>query len=211
MIDIVYKGILIGILVSAPMGPIGLLCIQRTLNKGRWHGFATGIGAVFSDLIYAIATGLSMGIVVSFIEDHQAILQVFGGVMLMAFGFYIYRSNPTKSLRKPDEVSNTYTQDIITSFFLTLSNPFIIFLFLGLFARFRIISTEGTTLDLIVGLSSVALGATLWWFVITFFIGKLRGNFNLRGLWILNRIVGVIIMVFSIGGLAFSFWEYCNI
>ena len=208
MINIVYKGILIGILVSAPMGPIGLLCIQRTLNKGRWHGFVTGVGAVFSDLFYAALTGLSMGFVVSFIEHHQSMLQILGSVLLMAFGFYIFRSNPTKSLRKPDAVSSTYTQDAVSSFFLTLSNPFIIFLFLGLFARFSIISPEDTTLALVMGLFGIALGASLWWFIITFLIGKLRGNFNVRGLWILNRIVGGIILIFSIVGLAFSAWDY---
>ncbi len=208
MLEIVFKGILIGILVSAPMGPIGLLCIQRTLNKGRWHGFYTGIGAVFSDLFYATLTGMSMGFVVSFIEKNQSVLQIGGSILLMAFGYYIFRSNPSKNLRKPDEVSNTYTQDTLTSFFLTLSNPFIIFLFLGLFARFSFISPEETTLALILGLLGIALGATLWWFTITYLVGKLRSNFNLRGLWVLNRIVGIVIMIFALVGLVFSVWEY---
>lgn len=208
MIDSVYKGILIGILVSAPMGPIGLLCIQRTLNKGRWHGFATGMGAVFSDLFYAAITGLSMGFVVSFIEKNQTLLQIFGSVLLMAFGYYILRSNPTRSLRKPDEGNHSYKQDTFTSFLLTLSNPFIIFLFLGLFARFNFISPEETIFVLIVGLLGIALGATIWWFTITYFVGKLRGNFNLRGLWMLNRIVGSIIIFLAVAGLGFSIWEH---
>lgn len=208
MIDSVYKGILIGILVSAPMGPIGLLCIQRTLNKGRWHGFAVGVGAVFSDLLYATLTGLSMGFVIDFIEKHQAPLQIAGSLMLMAFGYYILQSNPTKSLRRPEENSNSYGQEAFTSFFLTLSNPFIIFLFIGLFARFSFISPEDTTLALIIGLLGIAIGATLWWFVITFLVGKLRGNFNLRGLWMLNRIVGAVIILFAVVGLGFSIWEY---
>jgi len=208
MIDNVYKGILIGILVSAPMGPIGLLCIQRTLNKGRWHGFATGIGAVFSDLFYAAITGLGMGFVINLIEKNQALLQILGSLLLMAFGLYILRSNPTKNLRKPDQNSNSYLQDAITSFFLTLSNPFIIFLFLGLFARFSFISPEETSFALVVGLLGISIGATAWWFIITYLVGKLRGNFNVRGLWMLNRIVGSIIIAFAVVGLGFSLWEY---
>jgi threonine/homoserine/homoserine lactone efflux protein len=209
MLIIVFKGILIGMLISAPMGPIGLLCIQRTLNKGRWHGFATGGGAVFSDLIYATLTGLSMGFVVDFIEKNQAALQIVGSLLLLVFGYYTFRSNPTKKLKKPDKVvPNTYTQDAITSFFLTLSNPFIIFLFLGLYARFAFISPEETSFALIFGLIGIAIGAAFWWFTITFFVGKLRNTFNMRGLWVLNRIVGITIMIFAMAGFVFSLLEY---
>ena len=75
MLGLISKGIVIGVLVSAPMGPIGMLCIQRTLNKGRWHGFVTGLGAALSDVIYAALTCLGMGVVVNFVEANQAPLQ----------------------------------------------------------------------------------------------------------------------------------------
>ncbi len=71
MLEFFWKGFVIGILVSAPMGPVGMLCIQRTLNKGRWHGFITGIGATMSDLTYAALTCLCMGLVVNFVEANQ--------------------------------------------------------------------------------------------------------------------------------------------
>lgn len=76
MLGLISKGIVIGVLVSAPMGPIGMLCIQRTLNKGRWHGFVTGLGAALSDVIYAALTCLGMGVVVNFVEANQAPLQL---------------------------------------------------------------------------------------------------------------------------------------
>ena len=66
-LDLIIKGLLIGVVASAPMGPVGVLCIQRTLNKGRWYGFVTGIGAAFSDIIYALITGFGMSFVVDFI------------------------------------------------------------------------------------------------------------------------------------------------
>ena len=91
MLGIVSKGIIIGVLVSAPMGPVGMLCIQRTLNKGRWHGFATGMGATLSDVIYAALTCLGMGVVVNFVEAHQAPLQLIGSVVLGFFGYYIFQ------------------------------------------------------------------------------------------------------------------------
>ena len=116
MLGIVSKGIIIGVLVSAPMGPIGMLCIQRTLNKGRWHGFVTGLGAALSDVIYAALTCLGMGVVVNFVEANQAPLQLIGSIVLGIFGYYIFQSNPVRNLKKQREKKLSFTQDFITAF-----------------------------------------------------------------------------------------------
>ena len=100
MLGLVSKGLVIGILVSAPMGPIGMLCVQRTLNKGRWHGFITGLGAALSDVIYALLTCLGMGVVVNFVEANQTPLQLLGSLVLGVFGYYIFQSNPNGILKK---------------------------------------------------------------------------------------------------------------
>lgn len=71
IVNLVFKGIMIGIIASAPMGPVGVLCVQRTLNKGRWYGFVTGIGASVSDIIYALITGLGMSFVMDFVNNAQ--------------------------------------------------------------------------------------------------------------------------------------------
>ena len=208
MIDILYKGIIIGIFVSAPMGPIGLLCIQRTLNKGRWHGFFSGVGAVFSDLIYAVITCMGMGIVISFIEDHQIVLQIIGSILLFFFGIYTFRSNPSRSLQKPTETkSSSFYQDTVTAFFLTLSNPFIIFLYIALFARFNFILPNDKLYSMTLGLIGIVSGSLLWWFLITYLVGKIRTVFNVRGLWIMNKIIGSIIMIISVAGIVYSVWE----
>ena len=98
ILDFIFKGILIGIMASAPMGPVGVLCIQRTLNKGRWYGFITGIAASVSDIIYALFTGFGMSFVMNFInnERNRFLLQISGSILLLIFGIYCYRSNPTK-------------------------------------------------------------------------------------------------------------------
>ena len=100
MLYTIIRGFAIGVLVSAPMGPIGVLCIQRTLNKGRWSGFVTGVGAAVSDLCYALLTGLGMSIVIDFIEANQNLLQILGSFVLVGFGIFLYRQNPAKSIRK---------------------------------------------------------------------------------------------------------------
>ena len=97
--DILWKGFIIGVVVSAPLGPVGVLCIQRTLNKGRWYGFITGLGASLSDITYALLTGYGMSFVFDYVNKNIFYLQLFGSIMLLAFGIYTFRSNPVQSIR----------------------------------------------------------------------------------------------------------------
>lgn len=207
MVEILLNGIIIGVIVSAPMGPIGLLCIQRTLNKGPWHGFFSGMGAAFSDLFYAIITCIGVGFVIDFLTDHQDILQITGSLLLLGYGIYIFFSNPSRSLQKPRETANSYSQDTITAFLLTLSNPFIIFLFIALFARFNFISPDDKLFSILSGLLSILTGALCWWAMIAFLVGKLRKIINVRGLWIINKLVGSVIAGLSLAGIGYSLWE----
>lgn len=201
-LDLIIKGLLIGIVASAPMGPVGVLCIQRTLNKGRWFGFVTGIGAAFSDIIYALITGFGMSFVVDFIEDKDNMfyLQLIGSIMLFLFGLYTFRSNPTKSIRPTSPKKGTLVHNMVTGFFVTFSNPLIIFLFVALFARFTFVVPDHLFQQSI-GYLSIALGALLWWFVLTYFIDKVRSKFNVKGIWILNRIIGSAVIIAAIIGI----------
>jgi threonine/homoserine/homoserine lactone efflux protein len=208
IVDIIYKGFLIGVFVSAPMGPIGLLCIQRTLNKGQWHGFFSGIGAAFSDVFYAGIICLGMGFIIDFITDNQYVLTIIGSTLLMVFGVYVFLSNPFKRLREQKENSTSYYQDTVTAFFFTLSNPLIIFLYIVLFARFSFISPEEKLFSILLGLASILVGALSWWFLISFLLGKLRKIVNLHVLWTINRIVGIAIIVFSIYYIVFTIMHH---
>lgn len=194
------RGILIGILVSAPMGPIGVLCIQRTLNRGRTSGLFTGIGASISDLIYAILTGFGISMIIDFIESYELLIQIFGSIVLACFGLYIYRQNPAKNINLKKTNATNHVQDMVSAFFLTLSNPLILFLFIGLFARFNFFLPESQFHDYITGYVSIIIGAILWWLTITYFVNKVRSKFNLRSLWIINRCIGTIIMLMSAFG-----------
>ena len=136
-LQLVLKGLIIGIVVSAPMGPVGILCVQRTMHKGRRFGLITGLGASLSDLLYAIVTGAGMTMVMSFIEQRNNIfwMKIGGSALLFVFGLHTLLSNPIKAMRQPSGKKGTLVQNLITSFFLTLSNPLIIFLFIALFAQ----------------------------------------------------------------------------
>lgn len=201
ILDIIVKGLIIGIVVSAPMGPVGVLCVQRTLNKGRWYGFVTGLGASLSDIAYALLTGYGMSFIFDFINANIFILQLLGSIMLFLFGLYTFRSNPVQSIRPVSQNKGTYVHNFITAFFVTLSNPLIIFLFIGLFARFAFVLPGLPVYQEAIGYLAVLGGALLWWLGITFFISKVRTKFNLRGIWLINRIIGGVVMLVSVIGL----------
>lgn len=200
ILDFVLKGILIGIMASAPMGPVGVLCIQRTLNKGRWYGFITGIGAAVSDIIYALLTGFGMSFVMNFVnnERNRFLLQISGSVLLLIFGIYCYRSNPTRKLHRSTRRSKgSLVHNGITAFLVTLSNPLIIFLFIFLFAQFAFV-VPNRPIEMGIGYASIVGGAVLWWFGLTWLIDKVRGKFDDNGILIINRIVGWIVIIFSV-------------
>ena len=210
MLELFYTGIIIGILVSSPMGPIGMLCLQRTLSKGQMSGFVSGLGAAVSDLIYAAVTGLFMGLVVNFVEAHQRPLQIFGSIVLAIFGYYIFQSNPVKNLQRNQESRQTLVQDFVTAFLLTFSNVLIVFLFIGLFARFGFVLPEHSLQMSVSGLVGVFLGAVIWWLFITFIVSLLRRWFNIRSIKVLNKIVGIVIILLAVIGFFSSIWFFNN-
>lgn len=201
MIETILEGIAIGICTSIPVGPIAILCIQRTLQKGRWHGFCSGLGAATSDTLYALLALLGLSMVMAFIETHQLLIQIVGSIIMMFFGVYIFFQNPASSIRKQQEGGVNYWQEYITAFLLTLSNPLMVFLFLGLFAHFSFLNNAPSPFYVVLGIISIFGGASLWWFFLTFIASTFKKRFNFRGLWLLNKITGVLIAVLALFGL----------
>lgn len=208
--QIMVSGIIIGVLVSAPMGPVGMLIIQRTLNKGRWAAFFTGIGAALSDIVYCLLTGLGLAFITDFIEAHDFLLQIFGSLVLIAFAIYLFQKNPARALRKRSENKTTFIKDICTGFLFTFSNPLILFFIIGLFGRFNFLSPEYQFYHYIIGYFAIFVGALVWWHFITFIINKIRAHFNVRSMWLLNRIIGSILIVMALVGIYKGISGYIN-
>ncbi|WP_436415197.1 LysE family translocator [Petrimonas sp.] len=205
MIETIVKGCVIGILVSAPMGPVNMLCVQRTLNRGRWHGFFTGLGAMVSDVVYAFITLLGMSLVEDFLRKNEMLIQLIGSLILIVFGYFVFRANPLKGWTPVTKNEEThYFRDFITSFVFTLSNVTIIFVFITLYARFTFTPVTDGNGHLMLALASIAIGALVWWFFLSSFISMLRKHFNRKGLVILNKIVGSILIIISVVGILFS-------
>ena len=183
------------------MGPIGILCVQRTLNKGRHSGFFTGVGAAASDLFYCLLTGLGISLVTDFIADHVNILQIIGSIILIVYAIYMIVHNPVSQIKENIDQRDDHWRDMVTGFLFTLSNPLIMFLIIPLFARFGFPLPEYKFYHIIIGYAAIVLGALLWWSVITFFVDKVRTHFNIRSMWLINRIIGSVILILSLYGM----------
>ncbi|MGI6218497.1 MAG: LysE family translocator [Bacteroidaceae bacterium] len=198
LFNLLIKGFITGVIVSAPLGPVGILCIQRTLNKGRWYGFVTGLGAMLSDLIYALLTGYCMSFISGFITRYMHLFQWSGSLLLFLFGLYTFRSHPSYSIQQQPTSKGTYMHNFVTAFLVTLSNPLIIFLFIGLFARFAPAGPTDLFFKQFSSYFAIAAGAVAWWFAITYGVNKVRERFDIRKLRLINRIVGGCVMIASL-------------
>lgn len=199
ILDLVFKGILIGVLASAPMGPVGVLCVQRTLNKGRWYGFVTGVGAAVSDIIYAAITGFGMSFVMDLVtnERNKFWLQIAGSLVLLAFGVYCWRSNPTRRMHVSGKQKGSLVYNGVTAFWVTFFNPLIVFLFMAAFAQLAFV-VPNHPVEMSVGYLSIVAGALLWWFGLTWLIDKIRGKFDTNGIVIINKVIGSVVIIFSV-------------
>ena len=199
ILDFIFKGMLIGMVASAPMGPVGVLCVQRTLNKGRWYGFVTGCGAAVSDIIYAGITAFGMSFVMNIINNDQNrfYLQIVGSLVLLAFGYYTYRTDPTRNMHRSGLQKGTLTHNAVTAFLVTLSNPLIVFLFIALYAQFAFV-WPNHPFEMVVGFLSIVGGALLWWWGLTWLVDKIRTKFDENGIRIINQIIGVAVIIGSV-------------
>ncbi len=198
------EGLSIGFFASIPLGPIGVLCIQRTLNKGRRSGFASGLGAASSDLIYAIIASFSISFVMSFVEQQKTIITILGAVFLIGLGLKIFFSDPTKNLNAPQQRrSINLWQDYFSTFGLTITNPLAIFLFLG---AFSFVGGERDFYAHVALLAGVFCGASSWWFILTMLVGLFRKNLTIKRLYYMNRTAGSIIIVLVVVALISEFF-----
>ena len=180
------------------MGPVGILCIQRTIQKGRTYGIVTGAGAALSDRIYALIPGVGMSFGMEMLANEQNVVWMKGrgSIMLFSFGIYMFRTDPRKCLRPSMKKRGTLLHNFTTALLVTLSNPLIIFLFIALFNMLTFV-IPGNLYGQCVGYLSIVAGAMIWWLGLTYIINKMKSSFGLRGIMRLNRSIGVIVLIAS--------------
>ena len=200
--SILFKGLILGISVAAPLGPIGLLCINRTLNKNFMSGVVSGMGATFADVFYGVIAGFGITFISNFFIDNKILFNVLGGFILLFMGWRTFRKK-NQSFQRTKSVSikfrkRNYVNDFLSTFVLTLSNPVTILFFTAVFATFGLSSPD-------VGLKSagllifgVFLGSGIWWMFINGMANKFRYKISDTLIPRINMISGIVIMVFGV-------------
>ena len=199
--EIILKGMAIGFLAAAPAGPSGVLVIQRTLNKGRWKGFLTGLGVSVSDAVYIFITMMCLSLVLGYLEDPDIalIVKLGGCVLLLVFGITTIRNNPLAKSKDVEIKKESLGQFPLTGFLVAIVNPLVVFFYMGLFAFFSLPVDDFSTGLKMKAYAFTLLGDVCWWFTLSFLINKLRNRFDLRGLWLINRVLGTILIVAAVG------------
>lgn len=190
---------MVGLMVSIPLGPMGVLIIQKTLNKGPLAGFVAGMGAATADLFYATAAAFGLGFIMDTVNEHSLALQISGGIFLMFLGMRTYLANPLKRIKAKKNVSRKgLIEDFLSLFFLTVSNPVAIIVFMGVFAGISVFGEKPSSLMQSLVLVGVLIGGGLWWYTLTSLINIFRKRFRLRLIVRINKIAGIIIAILGL-------------
>ena len=191
-LELLLRGVAAGFAISAPVGPVNVLCVSRTITKGRFAGIASGLGAAAADTIYGSVAGFSISLIINWLIRETFWIRMVGGTLLIAIGVVYYFKRP-KSLREsgPRESAGS---DIATTFLLTLTNPTTILSFLAVLAILGLGEQRPWkfTLFLVLGIFA---GAMVWWILLALISGHFRDRFNDRAVFWMNRIAA-----FAIGG-----------
>lgn len=198
---IIPVGLVIGVLVAAPVGPVNVLCIQRAIERGFWGGVAAGLGAVLGDGLIALFAALGVGAISGAISDYRTAIQIVGGLALVLFGIKLYLTEPRiasiEEAHRENASLKDFVWDIPQTFFLTITNPGAV---LGLFAIFGGISTfvkVETYVDAFTMVAAIMAGSLAWWLLLSEFIGRIRHKIEARHLAIINRVAGILLLVFG--------------
>ncbi len=199
-VEFFLKGLLVGILVSAPMGPIGVLCVQKTVNKGKLLGFFSGLGAATADTFYAILAAFGVTFITNFLSKNQVAFQIVGIIILIFLGFRMIFKNPIKGYRyhRTSGKKRNAIKDYVSVFFLTISNPLTIIFFGAAFTMLGLLSNTESQNNNLLLVAGIFFGASLWWFLLTSVVNIFRKKFRLRNIFMLNRVSGIVIICLSL-------------
>ena len=190
------RGLIVGFSIAAPVGPIGILCIRRTLAEGRMSGFVSGLGAATADGLYGCIAGFGLTFISSFLINQQGWFRIVGGVFLWYLGLRAFFSKPADHLNS--EEGKWLGTAYASTFFLTLTNPVTILAFAAIFAGLGVVNESRDYASAVMLVMGVFLGSTLWWVILSSGVGLFRKRFNLQALRWVNRFSGLILMGFGV-------------
>ena len=199
MIDVwlLITGIGVGIVFSAPVGPVNILCVQRAFRGGFFSGLAAGLGAAVADTFFAAIAAYGVTAVSGFVEGHSTWLQAIGGVFLVIFGLRIANAHPHLAENAPEPASLLSTT--VATFGMTITNPATVIAFLALFGSLGDLAPrQGDWLGAGFFVLGVAAGAVSWWFSVAALVAMLRDRMTDETLFRVNRFAGGLLIVFGV-------------
>jgi threonine/homoserine/homoserine lactone efflux protein len=192
---LIFRGFILGFAIAAPVGPIGLLCIQRTLNQGQLVGLASGLGAATADAFYGAVAAFGLTMVSAFLIDQQFWLALVGGLFLCYLGVRTLRASP------PEQAAGSEARGIggayFSTFVLTITNPLTILSFVAIFAGAGLAAAAGGSLAAAWLVLGVFLGSAAWWFLLSGGVALLRTHIDTGVLLWINRAAGAILLIFG--------------
>lgn len=195
MSDVLLRGMVIGLAIAAPVGPIGLLCIRRTLAAGRWAGLVSGMGAATADAIYGCIAGFGLTFISQMLIDQAIWLRLIGGLFLCYLGI---KTIVTPAASQAASVTHAGLAGMyVSTLALTITNPLTILAFVGIFAGLGMTTAAQPGLEAAQLVLGVFLGSAMWWLILSSGANLLRGKLTQQLTWI-NRISGSILVVFGV-------------
>jgi threonine/homoserine/homoserine lactone efflux protein len=199
----VFRGWLIGFAIAAPVGPIGVLCIRRTLSDGRVTGFLSGLGAATADSTYGAIAAFGLTALQQALLRQQTWLRILGGLFLLYLGVRTFLAIPARTAA-PASGRGGMLGAYLSTFVLTLTNPATILAFLVIFAGFRLGEQAHSYAGAVSIVLGVFLGSASWWLLLSTLVGLLRERFTANWMLWVNRLAGGVICAFGVAALAIT-------
>ena len=195
-LTLIVKSFILGLVVSVPLGPVGALCIQRTISKGYRSGLLGGLGAACADLVYALIAGFGVSVIINWLISVRKWIQIAGSAIFMVMAYKVFYTNPAIQVRRNRNQKQHPLEDFITTFLLTFSNPTPVFVFMAAFAGF-IVHEEINYPEIILSIIGVFIGCLSWWVVLVSLVNIFRNRIRLRHLLWVNKVTGIIVFIFA--------------
>jgi threonine/homoserine/homoserine lactone efflux protein len=195
---LILKGILLGLTVSMPLGPIGIILINRTIKRGMLSGFFSGLGLATADTLLALLAGVGFTVIISFIKEERFIISIIAGLIIIGVGLKVFLSNPVKDIRNREKTDKSLWRDYYSVFVLSISNPYTIFIYVAFFSGVQINGNVRPELVPFFLVPGVLIGTIGWWFFLSYFVSRFKKRIRLRLIVRLTKIAGIIILIIGI-------------
>lgn len=195
---LILKGILLGLTVSMPLGPIGIILINRTIKRGMLSGFFSGLGLATADTLLALLAGIGFTVIISFIKEERFILSIIAGLIIIGIGLKVFLSNPVKDIRNREKTDKSLWRDYYSVFVLSISNPYTIFIYVAFFSGVQVNGNVNPELVPFFLVPGVLIGTIGWWFFLSYFVSRFKKKIRLRLIVRLTKIAGIIIIIIGI-------------